>query len=429
MTGPSANGRVALMCTAHALSMLGFATWPTLLPQLQPLWGLSSTEAGLVSGVFFAGFMALVPFLSGLTDRMDARRIYLASTLVAATGAGGFAVFATGTASAMAFQFLLGAGIAGTYMPGLKLLTDHAAGPRQSRSVSFYTATFGTGTGLSILIAGTVAANFGWQSAFLLSSVGPLVAGALVWLWMPPGHVHAGTDSRAERLRAVFTQRDAVRYIYGYAVHCWELFGSRSWLVAFLTFATVAAASPAAVPPGFSPVMVAGMANLLVSPLASIAGNELSLRFGRERVIWNTMLVSALLTSLLGFMSGLPWPLLAALALLHMFAVMGDSASLTSGMVGASAPHLRGASMAVHATLGFGAGFAGPLLFGVVLDVSGGNADPAAWGWAFASLALPAMLGSFVLRRRNGADAGTGTGTGADAGADAGTDAGTDIRA
>lgn len=402
MKGLSANGRVVLMCTAHALSMLGFATWPTLLPQLQPLWGLSSTEAGLVSGVFFAGFMALVPFLSGLTDRMDARRIYLASTLLAAGGAGGFAFFATGTASAMAFQFLIGAGIAGTYMPGLKLLTDHAAGPGQSRSVSFYTATFGTGTGLSILIAGTVAAHYGWQTAFLLSSAGPLVAGVLVWLWMPPGHVHAGTDSRAERLRAVFTQRDAVRYIYGYAVHCWELFGSRSWLVAFLTFATVGLAAQ----PAFSPVMVAALANLLVSPLASIAGNELSLRHGRERVIWNTMLVSALLTLLLGFMSGMPWPLLAAMALLHMFAVMGDSASLTSGMVGASASHLRGASMAVHATLGFGAGFAGPLLFGVVLDASGGNADPTAWGWAFASLAVPALLGSFVLRRNAGTDAG-----------------------
>jgi MFS family permease len=151
---------------------------------------------------------------------------------------------------------------------------------------------------------------------------------------------------------------------------------------------------------------VAALANLLVSPLASIAGNELSLRHGRERVIWNTMLVSALLTLLLGFMSGMPWPLLAAMALLHMFAVMGDSASLTSGMVGASASHLRGASMAVHATLGFGAGFAGPLLFGVVLDASGGNADPTAWGWAFASLAVPALLGSFVLRRNAGTDAG-----------------------
>ncbi len=390
------------MCSAHALSMLGFATWPTLLPQLQALWGLSSTEAGLVSGVFFAGYMVFSPFLSGLTDRVDARRVYFAASLMAAAGAAGFALFAAGTLTAMAFQFLIGAGIAGTYMPGLKLLADHAPGPTQSRSVSFYTSTYGVGTGLSILLAGAIATHFGWQGAFMLSAAGPVLAGLLVWALMPPGHVHESTESRAERLRAVFTQRDAVRYIFGYAVHCWELFGSRSWLVAFLTFAAAGTAvtASAAGQPAPTPVMVAAMANLLVSPLASIAGNELSLRHGRERVIWNTMLVSALLTSLLGFLCGLPWPLLAAMALLHMFAIMGDSASLTSGMVGASAPHLRGASIAVHATLGFGAGFAGPLVFGIVLDAFGGNARPDAWGWAFVSLAIPAFLGSFALRLR-----------------------------
>jgi MFS family permease len=384
------------MCLAHMLSMLSFATWPTLLPQLQPAWSLSNTEAGLISGIFFAGYMALAPVLSGLTDRVDARRVYAASALATAVGAAGFALFAQGTVSALLFQCLMGAGVAGTYMPGLKLLTDHVTGPKQSRSVSFYTATFGIGGGLSIVLAGVMATRWGWQSAFLLGAAGPVLAGALVWLCMPQGRVHPREQGGTGRLREVFIQPDVGRYILGYSVHCWELFGSRAWLVAFLTYAAAGMAHPSM----WTPVLVAGVANALVSPLASILGNELAMRHGRERLIWNVMFASALLTCVLGFLGEAPWLLLVAASMLHMAATMGDSGALTSGVVSVSRAPLRGASLAVHAALGFGAGFVAPLVFGAVLDAAGGNASARAWGWAFVSLALPALAGSFLLRPR-----------------------------
>ena len=396
MSRSSQPALTLLMCVAHVLSMLSFSTWPTLLPQLQPAWGISNTQAGLISGVFFAGYMTLAPILAGLTDRLDARRVYAASALATALGAAGFALFAQGPASALLFQFLMGAGVAGTYMPGLKLLTDHVGGATQSRSVSFYTSTFGIGGGLSIVLAGAMSARWGWPSAFLLGAAGPLLAGVVVWMGMPPGTVHPPQHGGPGRLRAAFEQPDVGRYILGYTVHCWELFGSRAWLVAFLVFAGASVSESSA----WTPVLVAGAANALVSPVASIAGNELSMRFGRERLIWNTMLASALLTCLLGFLAGLPWPLMVAAAMLHMAATMGDSGSLTAGVVGVTSASLRGASLAVHAALGFGAGFVAPLVFGAVLDAAGGNASATAWGWAFVSLALPALAGSFLLRPR-----------------------------
>src|SRR5258708_27564162 len=59
------------------------------------------------------------------------------------------ALFAEGLVSASLMQLLAGAGIAGTYMPGLRALTDNVSGPgAQSRAVSFYTAVFGLGTSL-----------------------------------------------------------------------------------------------------------------------------------------------------------------------------------------------------------------------------------------------------------------------------------------
>jgi hypothetical protein len=79
---------------------------------------------------------------------------------------------------------------------------------------------------------------------------------------------------------------------------------------------------------------------------------------------------------------------------------MGDSSALTSGMVVNSDPTMRGASMALHSMLGFGAGFIAPLAFGAVLDAGGGNASPGAWMLAYASLGVLGALAPMFLRLR-----------------------------
>ncbi|MGH8702140.1 MAG: MFS transporter, partial [Burkholderiales bacterium] len=135
-----------LLYAAEVFSMTGFAAYTTLLPVLQREWGLSNSEAGLVSGIYYAGYVMATPILTSLTDRVDARRVYLIACLISCAGAAGFMLFAGGLASALFFQFLIGAGLGGSYMPGLKMLTDLLEGPVQSRGIAFYTATFGIGS-------------------------------------------------------------------------------------------------------------------------------------------------------------------------------------------------------------------------------------------------------------------------------------------
>ena len=121
-------GMTAIMCIAEAFSMTGFACYTTLLPVLMKEWALSNTEAGLIGGIFYTGYMVAVPVLSSLTDRVDSRRIYVFACTLSALGAACFALFAQGLWSALACQFVIGAGLGGTYMPGLKSLTDHLQG-------------------------------------------------------------------------------------------------------------------------------------------------------------------------------------------------------------------------------------------------------------------------------------------------------------
>lgn len=391
---------IAWMCAAHVASMTGFATYITLLPRLQIEWALSNSAAGFISGALFAGYMAAVPLLASLTDRVDARRVYFVSSLAASAASLGFAFFAQGLVTAALLQFVIGAGIAGTYMPGLRVLTDNVSGAMaRSRAVAFYTAVFGFGTTLSILFSGALADAYGWRWAFGLSTLGPLVAGMMVVFGLPPRPPQHSHDTHVLDFRPVFRQRDLRTYILGYAVHCWELFGSRSWMVAFFVFAQGFAAASSAWPSSaWSPVTIAAMANL-IGPASSILGNELAMRAGRERVIWRVMLISGLLTCALGFASSLPWYALLMLAMLHLVLIMGDSSALTAGVVERADEKIRGATMAIYSMLGFGAGFAAPLVFGIVLDLAGGNANAAAWGFAYASLGIGGIFTAFLIRR------------------------------
>lgn len=233
----SSRNVVLLMCVAEVLSMTGFATYPALLPLLRTSWDLSNSQAGLISGVFFAGYMTATPILVGLTDRIDARRIYLLATTLAFTGSLGFALFAHNLVTAMFFQTLVGAGLAGTYMPGLRLLTDHFQGATPSRAVAFYTSSFGLGTTGSLLLSGAIE-PYGWHWTFAAAALGPLISGILVFAFFPtrPAEPDAAAKGPVFDFRPVLRNHDAMGYILGYTVHCWELFGLRSWLPAFFCF-------------------------------------------------------------------------------------------------------------------------------------------------------------------------------------------------
>ncbi len=374
--------------------MAATMTFPALLPQFLAEWRISNTEAGWINGIFYAGYAVAVSVLVSLTDRVDPRRVYMACTALAAVAALGFALFAQGLWSAVAFRLLGGVALAGTYMPGLRILSDRLSGPAAGRYLAFYTASFSIGSAFSVLLAGLVAGPLDWRWAFVAAAACPVLALGLA-AWAAPTDVDADRTKRGGALldfRPVLRNRPAMGYVLGYAVHCVELFGFRSWLVAFLTIAAVAVGGP-----GQAEIAWIATVILLLGVPASILGNELATRFDRHRVIALVMLATALVAFVVGFLPGWPFILVVAVLSLYGFLIMADSAALTVGAVTAADPSLKGATLAVHAMLGFGGAFVGPLLFGAVLDLSAGMPS-GGWGFAFASLGVVVALGPLALR-------------------------------
>ena len=387
---------ILAMCIAEVLTMAGVFAFPALLPTFVGEWGLSKTQAGWIAGIYFGAYALTAPPVLALTDRLDARWVYLSGAVTAAAAAAGFALFADGFWTALLFRALGGAALAATYLPGLRVLMDRHRGPRPTRALSFYTASFSLGTALSFLLAGEIAALFGWRASFAATAGAALCAATVPLRLSPAIPEPREADVHLLDFRPVLANRRALAYVLGYGVHCWELFATRSWLVAFLAFSITLGQEPA-VPAWLSPTAVA-TASGLVAMAASIGGNELCLRFGRRRVITLVMLASTLCAAGFGFSAPLAYGFVVVLALVYAAIVQLDSAALTAGAFDAAAPGQRGATLAVHGLIGFGCAGISPLILGMALDATGGGETPPSWGIAFASVAFVNLLGPLALR-------------------------------
>src|SRR5690242_2991504 len=154
MFAPGSRAYVWAVVVAQMLAQLGAFALPALLPDYIQLWHLTATEAGWLVGIFFAAYVAAVPLLLAMTDRLPVRRIYLLGTGLTTLSHLGFAFIADGFWSGFIFRILAGAGWAGTYMTGLRALADHLEGTAQSRAVSLHAAGVGISGAGSFAVAG-----------------------------------------------------------------------------------------------------------------------------------------------------------------------------------------------------------------------------------------------------------------------------------
>jgi len=378
------------------LAQLGAFALPALLPGYIERWHLTKTEAGWLVGIFFAAYVVMVPVLVALTDRIPTRRVYLLGTGLTALSHIGFALAADGFGSAFVLRILAGIGWAGTYMPGLKAITDSLEGTAQSRAVSWHAAGVGISGAASFAVAGLIDHVAGPKAVFLARGIGALLAFAIAALVMPAASPSSGTPPAQGRLldlRPVLRNRAVMAWIAGYTVHTWELAALRAWGVTFLAAVIAREGAPSWLP---SPTILFTLAGL-VGVAVSITGNETAQRWGRLRVVTMAMALAAALSIITGWSAGMAAPTAALLVLIWNGAIYFDSSALTAGTVQAADKELKGATMGLHSMCGYAGGLIGPLGVGVALDASGGN-TLLGWGLGFGHLAVITLIGLIVLR-------------------------------
>ncbi len=396
---------LAAVCLCEMATMLVFLNYTAILPILQAEWGMRHGEAGLIFSAYQACYLLAVLVLASLTDRMDTRAIYLASATWAGVASLAFPMFAQGFRSAAILRALAGIGLAGTYVPGMRLVAQRFAAERRGLAIACYASAFGLGSAASLVLTGHLARIGGWRLAMGVTALGPLLAAGLAAAVLSPTPPPSTRSSRLLDTR-VFRNRPALWMIASYAAHNWELFGMRAWLPPFLAAEFVRRGASVVEASGLAATLASGV--LLVGAASNIVGGWASDRWGRLRVIVISQALSAACSLAIGWLFAAPlWAILTVASIYGIF-VTSESGALSTGVTELAEPSALGATLAVQSCFGFLAAALAPASVGILLDLlqppPGGATATSAWQWgpAFGILALGVLMGpmSMVAMRR-----------------------------
>ncbi len=386
---------LAGLCAARTGASMMYMAYPAVLPIVQREWGLTGTQAGSISSAFQFGSAISLAVLSALADRMGARRVFLWSGFGSAVVSLLLPVLAQGYLSALVLFAALAVSLAGTYTPGLILLADRFPASRRGWVIGWFLASSSSGYALALGLGGLMVTLAGWRTALLTLALGPVTCAALA---IPLLRGSAGRLSAAPRASwtvgdDLLRNRAAQLMIAGYTFHSWELLGMWAWTPAFLAAVLTAH--------GFEVRRSAGLGATLTALfhvmgiVASSVGGSLSDRWGRTAVIIAMMAVSTACSFTFGWLVIAPLAVVVLVGLIYGFSAIGDSPVYSTGITEVVDSAHLGSVLAVRSLLGFGVGALAPLVFGAVLDLTAGRADPRGeiWGWAFAVLGIGGFLG------------------------------------
>jgi MFS family permease len=389
----SSSRPTVLLALGLMANLAPIATFAAVMPEITPAWRLSGSEAGWISGIYFAGYAAAVPILASLTDRSDGRWVFAGSSLVGAGASLAFAGYADGFWMALVLRFLSGVALAGVHMPGLKLLAERTGGRARARGSAVYTASYTRGAAVSFFIAGAAAAAFGWRGAFTISGIAPIFAIWVVALLPAPCEAMPAVAFSFD-LRPLLRNRALMAYVLAFAGNIWEVSAVRAWFVAYLASTMGLPHNQLEVLP--DPTVISGLASLVGFPVAIVVA-EFAVRWGLRAIVITCLVSVAVLLALSATAGGSSIVILPLLVIAQI-ASLADASALASGAVATADPARRGTALALFAFTGYTAAFIGPVAVGVALDGFGGAGNPTGWTAGFATMALGSTAAAWAMR-------------------------------
>jgi len=401
---PGSGAWLAALCTSRVLAATWFVAYSAVLPLTRADWGLSAKEAGLIQSAFHLGYLTSLFIVGFVADHYGARRAYITTGVAACASPWVFVLFADGFWSAFWLHALTGLCQGGTYTPALALINDNVERASRGRAMGFLIAGSSAGYAICLGVAGVALQFTGWRGALAVVACLPLVSwitGVLVLRDTPNVvHVRPAGESLLASLPAVWSNRRGMLSIWGYTCHNWELLGIWAWLPAFLTAALLVHGLSAE---NAATLALTFAAFTYVANIAgSILGGTMADRWGRTRTILLWSCVSLALSFSIGWLIALPIALLVTLACVYNLAGIADSSTHSTVLAESVPPHYLGVAYAVRSVIGFGAGVVSPFVLGWALDLAGGgkgSTDAFAWGIAWSTLGLGALLGPLTTRK------------------------------
>ena len=143
-------------------------------------FGLSDTQIGLLTGIVFAFFYAVlgIPF-AAWADRGNRRNI-VALSLSIWSGMTALSGFAGSFWQLAIARMGVGIGEAGGTPPATAMIADVFPPKRRALALGIYTTGISLGILIGFILGGAIAAKYGWRMAFFVAGVPGLVLALLL---------------------------------------------------------------------------------------------------------------------------------------------------------------------------------------------------------------------------------------------------------
>lgn len=397
---------LVLLCASRIGFSLIFTVYSASLPLLFGAWQMSAAQAGLVQSGWHAGYLVSLFVAGMLTDRIGARRTFLIMSVAACASAILFAIAADGFWSGLLLYFVAGLASGGSYTPVLALIAQRYGPQKRGTAMGWYLAAASFGYAVSLIACAALSPWAGWRAGLLLSAAATVIGAVLGWLALrstreTPAHtpVHVPWIASARQL---WRNKPAQLAIWSYSFHCWELLGMWAWLPAFLVAAAAHGGELSGDVTTGSLAIGVGIAGLchLAGAFGNVAGGALSDRIGRTRVILIMSCASLACSFSFGWMVGSALWLISLVAVIYNLTAIADSSVFSTVLTETVPSSQIGFAFSLRSVVGFGMGAISPWVFGVVLDWAGaGTPGQQAWGLAWCSVGIGALLGPFLTWR------------------------------
>ncbi len=396
---PPAHWLAWLYASRTALSLI-FCAWAGVMPFVREDWGMSAAQAATVQSAWQIGYLVSLFSVGLLADRYGARRTYLVGSVLSAATSLVFAFAATDYTSALLFYGLAGLCSGSSYTPGLALIHRHAPPHLRGRAMGWFVGASSLGYAAALVGIAVLAALWSWRAGLVVAGVAAAAGSAFGWRALrglsdpPPA---PATATRGNPLADTLRDKRAMACNWAYTFHCWELFAVWAWLPSFLA---AAGGSVGALGASLG-VATAAFAHL-IGAAGSVGGGMAADRLGGARAMLVISCASLTCAFLFGWLWALPFWLLAIAAGLYNLLAVADSSVYSASLAEVVPPHRLGAGYSVRSVMGFGAGAASPVVFGLALDAgtAGFGADSALpWVAAWSSVGLGALAGPLMILR------------------------------
>lgn len=282
---------------------------------------LSDTEISIVSGTAFVLFNLVVGlFIARWVDRGN-RKLILILGVALWSGATALTGVAEGFFSLATARVLVGVGEATAFPVAISMIADLFAAQRRPRAISIFQSSTFVGLVLGSILAGRLAAAYGWRAMFLMCGIAGFVLVLLLILTLrEPTRYEGGVAQRVTSELNTLQSASQLLRISGFVA---------------LSLGTAFATMSVSVLPVWAPAFLLRSHNVSLSAVGALIGPAVGLG-GITGTIVSGIIASALIRKHGAEVYALLVPLIAVPLATPFFAIFTFAPSLTMTMAAAA---------------------------------------------------------------------------------------------